>query len=107
MQRAMRVICVSDNLGSDSGLVNRIWQFSLRGVGSACLREVEYCEMRGSSRGVSGKSGSWAAALHTRVAFSFYGDVRARFFCELLHKHCAMGACVVIKLVLRVPAIRS
>jgi hypothetical protein len=69
--------------------------------------EIEYCEMRGSSRGVSGKSGSWAAALHMRDEDSFLRDDGARFFCELLHKHCAMGACVVIKLVLRVPANRS
>ena len=44
---------------------------------------------------------------YARCVFHYIGMTARAFFCELLHKHCAMGACVVIKLVLRVPANRS
>src|SRR5580704_12179277 len=99
MERAMRVNRASDNFGRDLAVANRIRRtdFVRRWGGALVSAGIESCSVWRWNRGAIGKSGSRAAALQARVAFSFCWDVRARFFCELLHKHCAMGACVVIK----------
>ena len=66
-------MCVSDKLGCDLGLVNGISLTGLRRVIGAHRWEMLGFVKHGVVV-LNGKSGSRAAALHTRAAFSFYRD---------------------------------
>jgi hypothetical protein len=87
MQRAMRVIRAPDNFERCGRLVNRIWRKAFGAL--TTLPSASQVQLEVVDRG------------------SLFVEYGVLFYWETLRKHCATGARMVIKLVLRARANRT